>query len=349
MNDDGGAERVERCLKKLLKKQKSVPTVVQLESFCKKKGVSVKNRAIFGQALRELNPELARYKRRDRFSGHQTIGVLKSGVFFVDYGEFHKDWRSYNDGCTGFLVAVENLTNRLFALPTRGRDTNQWLESLEKIISLGQNIRIVITDRDTVARSNKFREKIARLYRIRWFFMKKGHKSFLAERFIGFLKKKLGQALALWGGRRWIEYLKETVRAYNNEVVPGTSYKRKNLNEKNFEPFARQLLKEPQLDTRYSSFKAGPFKHRAWNERIFKFRLGEKVLLSRKADWSTRQQAFVKISEFGGYGQKIFTISGRQLRANRRFDRYIPVYSLKELGPSFHFYEPELSRIRSQK
>jgi hypothetical protein len=176
--------------------------------------------------------------------------------------------------------------------------------------------------------------------------MKKGHKSFLAERFIGFLKKKLGQALALWGGQRWIEYLNETVKAYNNEVVPGTNFKRKNLNKKNFETFAKQLMKEPELDTRFNAFKAGPFRHKAWNDLIFKFRLGQKVLLSRKADWSTRQQAFVKISELGGFGKKIFTISGRQLRANKRYDRYIPVYSLKELGTSFHFYEPELSGFR---
>jgi hypothetical protein len=118
------------------------------------------------------------------------------------------------------------------------------------------------------------------------------------------------------------------------------------VRRKNFNRFASQLLKEPKLDTRFSSFKAGPFKNRDWNKRIFRFELGQKVLLARKADWSKKPYRFVKISELGGFGPSVYTVSGRQLRANKRFDRYIPVYSLKELGHSLHFYERELARVK---
>jgi hypothetical protein len=337
---------VERYLQELLKKSKSVPTVVQLEQHCQKRQFRPRDRSVYARVLREYLPELARHKRKDRVSGYQTIGVLQSGVFFVDYTEFHKNWREHNDGCTGFLVAVENLTNRLFALPTRGRDTGQWLKSVAEIVEKTGNVRVIITDRDSVALSARFRNKIASTYGVRWFFLKKGHKSYLAERFVGFLKKKLGQALSLWGGKNWLGYLAEAVEAYNNERVPGTSYKRKNVIRKNFNRFASQLLKEPKLDTRFSSFKAGPFKNRDWNKRIFRFELGQKVLLARKADWSKKPYRFVKISELGGFGPSVYTVSGRQLRANKRFDRYIPVYSLKELGPSLHFYERELAWVK---
>ena len=61
------------------------------------------------------------FARRDRVKHYQGTLAFKPGVYFVDYGEFHKKWRRYNGGATGFLVAVENLTNRLFVLPTRQR------------------------------------------------------------------------------------------------------------------------------------------------------------------------------------------------------------------------------------
>jgi len=33
----------------------------------------------------------------------------------IDFAEFRKEWTGSNKGCTGFLVAVENFTNKLFA------------------------------------------------------------------------------------------------------------------------------------------------------------------------------------------------------------------------------------------
>jgi hypothetical protein len=173
--------------------------------------------------------------------------------------------------------------------------------------------------------------------------LKKGHKSFLAERYIGFLKQKMGQALSLWGGKKCVDFLAEAVLAYNNEKIPGTSYKRKAVNKHNFEHFASQLLGK-NMENRFSSFKAGPFAHKDWNKKIFKFDLGEKVLLARRANWNAKTSHFLKVSEKGGFGKQLFTIESRQLRADKSFRQYVPVYSLKELGPSKHFYEKEMAK-----
>ncbi len=42
-----------------------------------------------------------------------TISIVRPGIYHIDYGEFHKEWAGSNSGHTGFLVAVENFTNKL--------------------------------------------------------------------------------------------------------------------------------------------------------------------------------------------------------------------------------------------
>jgi len=58
--------------------------------------------------------------------------------------------------------------------------------------------------------------------------------------------------------------------------------------------------------------------------------------------------AFVKASTEGGFSNSVFTVSGRQLRRTKGFKGYVTVYSLKEMGPSVHFYERELKSINEQ-
>jgi hypothetical protein len=44
-----------------------------------------------------------------------SMSVIRPGVYNIDFDEFRKEWAGSNKGCTGFLVAVENFTNKLFA------------------------------------------------------------------------------------------------------------------------------------------------------------------------------------------------------------------------------------------
>jgi hypothetical protein len=174
-----------------LEKQKSVPTVRQLKQSLRKKGHYVQDDSLFSKVLRNYSVELGQFTRKDKIPLYQTVGVVKSGVFFIDYGEFHKNWSDENEGATGFLVAVENLSNRLYATPTKGKDTTQWLNSIRQFVELTRDVKILMSDRDSVTTSPRFLKQIENLYQIKWFFLKKGHKSFLAERFIGFLKGKI--------------------------------------------------------------------------------------------------------------------------------------------------------------
>jgi hypothetical protein len=309
--------------------------------------------------LRESAPAgLGAFSRRNRVRHYQTLSPARPGTFFIDYGEFHKNWAGSNNGATGFLVAVENLSLRLFVLPTRGKDTRQWLDSIARFVELSRQVSTIYSDRDSVAASKTFRKKLMADYKIRWYFLKSRHKSYLAERFIGLVKTKLSQAL-LWEAsrrdgkptKRWIDFVTPFLEEYNAQRVSGTSYRRRAVSRENYQHFLRQLFGgDPNYDLRFNSFAVGEFGHHPrWNSRIFKFKLGDRVRVSRKVDWAdadNRNAAFKKASMHGGYGQKIYTVVGRQLRATKNNDRYVAVYALEGLPgePAFTFYDEDLVR-----
>ena len=112
-------------------------------------------------------------------------------------------------------MSVENFTNKLFAIPTKGKGTDEWYRSINTFVEKTRNIRTIYSDRDSVATSPNFRKEIVNKYGIRWYFLKKGHKAYLAERFIGFLKTKLSQALLHKGRKNWIQFLQPICKEYN--------------------------------------------------------------------------------------------------------------------------------------
>ena len=68
----------------------------------------------------------ARFSKSTRPRAFQTIGALKPGVYFMDYAEYHKSWGWHNGGATGFMLAMENVTNQLFVHPCKTKETASW-------------------------------------------------------------------------------------------------------------------------------------------------------------------------------------------------------------------------------
>jgi len=286
---------------------------------------------------------------------YQTVSPLRHGVYFIDYGEFHKSWSGSNGGATGFLVAVENVTCRLFVLPTRGKDTKQWLQSIERFVELTRQVTVIYSDRDSVATSSSFRTDLFRRFGIRWHFLRSRHKSFLAERYIGYVKTKLSRALERASERkgspvkRWVDYVEPLLDIYNSQKVGNTSYRRKAVSRENFNDFLKQLFGgDRNYDLRFNSYSVGEFQHHPdWNRRIFKYSLGDRVRVHRRADWSDPENrlGFAKASTRGSYGKKTYPVVGRQLRSDKTYTKFVPVYSLGETPPGagFTFYESDLT------
>lgn len=340
------------------KKNKSgvILTTNQLFQLGLKKIPTLKKTAVTNFLKRQS--EVAQFstpaKRPYRF---QTISHPRIGLYFLDYAEFHKKWSNYNKGCTGFLLAVENLTNRLFVFPSKGKSTYQWEQAVDSFVERVKNVNVIYTDRDAVATSVSFREKIYNLYNIRWYFMAKGSKSYLAERYIRFVKEKLSQAIDIKKTKNWIDYVKNIVDEYNNERVEGTTFKRSSISNHNFYDFLGQRLKLNRNSALKNKIKLSQdatllinsariysnFISEDWNRSIFKFDVGEKVYLARRANWKNEKiTTFFKASHWGTFGPELYTITNRHLRATKDFKGYVPVYALKEIGPNHFFYSTEL-------
>lgn len=202
-----------------------------------------------------------------------------------------------------------------------------------------------------MATSQNFQNYLTKKYSIRWFLLKKLSKAYLSERYIGFVKNRLSVAMNHKGSKRWVDFVEPLLKEYNTSKIEGTSYTRQSVNKYNFDHFLTQLLKTDQPELLFNSGTVAPFRYEKWNKLLFRYSLGQKVLLSKRAEWKSRHRyhAFEKYSVEGGYSEKIYTVSGMQLRKTHKLRDLVPVYSLKEYGPSMHFYESELKSVNEQQ
>ena len=335
--------------RKKLKKTGVALTLTQLWQQLKKLKVLVKKPELAKWLAREK--ESARFSAVTRPKAFQTVGVLRPGVYFMDYAEYHKSWGWHNGGCTGFLLAVENVTNRLFVHPCKTKETRHWEEAIEKFVQLTRNVTTVYSDRDTVVTSRNFRARVVARYNVNWYFLKKGSKAYLAERYIGFVKTKLSQALESreTPTKNWVQFVQPLVAEYNKTKIEGTTYSRQSVDSNNFQHFLQQKFKTDDPETRFSGFKMGPFVNERWNTAIFKFGLGQRVLLARASNWKEQKRGFEKRSTLGGFGSAVYTVSARQLRQSAGKNKFVAVYALEEFGNSLHFYEAELRALNSEE
>ena len=349
---------VEQYYEKRFAKTKIPPSGTQLLSWAKQNRIrGVTSGAVY-TFLRERASLVGPFAQPRKVKHFQTIGVARPGMFFIDYGEFHKYWSKQNDNCTGFLVAAENCTNKLFVLPTKGKNSQQWLNSIQKFVELTRDVRILISDRDSVALSQKFRDEIQSKYGIKWHFLRKGNKSYLAERAIRTVKKLLSLAMlkeqskdSEANNKRWVDFVPQLMETYNSQKILNTSYTRKSVHRDNFNHFLSQLLKckENELEMKFNNFKVSEFENAEWNKKIFKFELGDFVRVNRKALWSGDEKykgAFDKASMKGMFTKKIYKVIGRQLRLTKTRNRLVPVYKLEGMGPFYNFYEEELVKVK---
>lgn len=312
---------------------------------------------------------VARFERprRIRPKHFQTMPIIKLGVYHIDHSSFLPAWAPYNNNCTGFIVCVENFTNRLFVYPCQSTDTNSWASALKAFMAVTHHVNTLCSDYDGVPSADAWREWVLKQYGIRWQFLRRLPKAFLAERFVGYVKEKLSISLAVASYRsrtvvkRWIDFVEPLWRNYNAQIIPNTQFQRNQVTPDNFETFLSQLKRDPQPEMTFHFARAGPFAHKDWNRRLFRFDLGEKVFIISKSNPSINsdQLRFLKPSVQGVYDvSRIYTVAGRQLRATKNGD-LIPVYSLKEfnkrhrednhISRHFYFYENQLKSASLHK
>lgn len=283
--------------------------------------------------------------RKIRPKYFQSLPTIKLGMWHIDYAEYQKNWAHLNNGKNGFILAVENFTNKLFVYPCKGgSNTLNWLKAIKLLVKKYPYINSFYSDPDPVATSPKFRRLIHNKYKIRWLYLRKNVKSFLAERYIGYVKNVLSLTIGINSQAKneiegkWVKYVEPLIEAYNKQIIPRTKFRRCDVNKDNFDKFLQQLTGLKHPDMKFYLSRAGPFKNPQWNRLLFKFDLGQKVFINPDANYHLiKGKRFNwKRSIKGSYDPKIFTISGRQLRASKMHANIlVPMYSLAEFDRAF--------------
>jgi hypothetical protein len=170
---------------------------------------------------------------------------------------------------------------------------------------------------------------------------------------IKFVKESLSTAERAVGDGRWVSNLKNVVTQYNSRVIPGTDMVRKDVNKNNYV----QLL-----DAKYKSTSATSLMNMAnlpenssLAKFVWKYQVGDAVLLARKVSEDLKKRIFDKGSVVGNYAPQVYRVSGRHTKLNSGLF-LCPVYSLEGLPGKYYqsdlsaaLFEPPLLQTRLRR
>ena len=165
-----------------------------------------------------------------RTSGYVGSQVDKLGNLFLDMGEVFKRHRVSNGGKYYILVGVDALSQRLSVVPLASKSQAAWEAGVTRMIKRDfPVVRSVVTDMDTAVAGAAFQAKIRAAHGIRWYHLRQRSKAFKAENMIGYVKRRLGLAVAaaVAAGDKnrynWVRHVDSVVDDYNSRPVTGTT------------------------------------------------------------------------------------------------------------------------------
>lgn len=107
-----------------------------------------------------------------------TGSVPRYGCVFMDAAIMEPKHRGQNSGCGAFMVAVEALSQQTFTVGMRDGTTASWEKAVTELAETRfHSIRVVVTDRDSAVKSQKFRDSIKERFGITWTHLKNRSKA----------------------------------------------------------------------------------------------------------------------------------------------------------------------------
>jgi hypothetical protein len=298
----------------------------------------------------------SRHVRPPRYA---SSSIMTYGAVQVDAAWMFKKRASVNGGAVGFLLGVEGVSGQLAVQPMKDLTSKSWEKALRQMVetSAFSSVRTFMSDRDSAVKSNDesegLRGKLKRDFGISWYFMRGRHKAARAERMIRWVKESLSTAERAVGDGRWVVNLQGLVSEYNSRVIPGTDVVRKDVNKNNY---VRLLEKKYKSDSPTSLMNLANLPENSSLARfVWKFKVGDAVLLARRVSDDLKKRIFDKASVVGTYSPKVYRVSGRHTKLNSGLF-LCALYSLEGLPGKYYqtdlsaaSFEPPLTRQRRRR
>lgn len=125
-------------------------------------------------------------------------------------------------------------------------------------------------------------------------------KAYMAERMLKFVRTRVMQVLGRDGRKDWLAVALAVVKEYNSRMVRPTSFRRSEIDVRNYDQFMKEkygLDSDIHMTQNLSSLDSRSLPA-AWARRLWLYKDGERVLLSRRADYRSKNP-FHKASEKG--------------------------------------------------
>jgi hypothetical protein len=165
--------------------------------------------------------------------------------------------------------------------------------------------------------------------------------AYAAERSIRTVKDRLGTALALndKGDNRWLPHLEKIVKDHNSRFVKGSkTIRRDEVNKFNVNKLLAEKYHVADFTPNFNMSVVGNFSKEMLKAIPFKYQVGQKVLLSRSANYTLKTDSFAKRSAEGSYGKQVFEVENVFLKTNNK-NMLSMVYKIRDLEGLFYSTE----------
>lgn len=315
----------EDILRDYFKKQLGKGDILSTEellAYAKKRKLTLNKKFVKGLRSDVLSSAL--YLKNNAIKKFQTITHPKLGLLAIDFAYYKKDWYRFNNGYVGFLMIVSATPDKRWAIPMKNRETKSFEVALEEICTenIFPAVNVILSDRETTIFSSNFQNRMFDKYKVKFQFLHRYNKSWIAENAIRHTKKTLSIALRSNSTKRWVDLLQTCINNHNRRQINGTSFSPNQIDDSNFETYVNELKKKKDytLYLNTNSIDSRSFVNIDWLNQIFKFQVNDKVLVARKA---FGRKAFDKSSVEGTYNPEPYTIIRAKLRGTRT-NSYVP-------------------------
>ncbi len=117
--------------------------------------------------------------------------------------------------------------------------------------------------------------------------------------------------------KRWLELLPTCIAGLNSRRIPGTDYAPRDINGSNVAEYLRQRWGVEDYHSLFNTatINARRIGNARWLRRMFRFQLGDRVLVSLRT--LGRRGPFHKSSASGNFGKEPYTVVERFLATSR--------------------------------
>jgi hypothetical protein len=152
------------------------------------------------------------------------------------------------------------------------------------------------------------------------------------------LKQRLGMALSLnpKGDNSWLQFLQPIVDDYNGRFVRDSKkFRRNEVDKFNVNALLAEKYNVKDFTPIFNTSVLGNFSKEMLEAIPFKFQVGQKVLVSKSANYKLKSDSFAKRSADGSYGKKPYEVDKVFLKSNSKH-MYTMVFKLKNLEGMFY-------------